>query len=96
MKKQDICRGFRLAAEMKGDWRKLDAWLEINRLNQRSSAAWVRGNNSGNGATLNRCNEISDKAWEKAKALAKAEGWRLEAPGLNWCVMGKNGQEIRG
>lgn len=89
-----MAAGFRLAEQVNGDYEKLSAVMEIRNLNIRSTNAWTRGNNSGNGAYMEAQERKSDRCWEHAKRIADKQGWKLEAPGLWWTIRDDKGQNI--
>ena len=91
-----ICKGFALSERLGHDYAKLTTWLEIQRLNQRATAAWTRGNNSGRPEYRTKMEELSDRLWERACKLAhKQHGWKLSAPGLYWEITDADGHDIR-
>jgi hypothetical protein len=53
-----------------------------DKLFNRAASAWVRGNNSGNNATLSRCNLLCDRLRRDAEALLKPLGIAVDYPGL--------------
>lgn len=93
-KKQLLAAGFRAAEQFGGNWDVFADLLKIRELNIRSTAAWTRGNNSGNSAYLATQERKSDRCWEHAKRIADKQGWKLAAPGLWWTVRDENGQDI--
>ena len=62
-------------------------YYKIRQLNAISTAAWERGNNSGNSEYYEKMEKKSDKAWEKAQEIARANGWKISAPGLYWEII---------
>lgn len=94
MKTNDIKTGFALSVTLKGDCAKLADLLEIRRLNVRASNEWTRYNNAGNPAGYDESERKQDKCWHKAQAIARRNGWRLEAPGLFWTVTDEKNNEI--
>jgi len=72
----------------------IDDLLKIRNLNRRSTAAWTRGNNSGDSATYERESAKSDKCFDRSKTIAKRRGWTISAPGLWWIVRDGNGNDI--
>ena len=93
-KMQEIKQGFRLARELDGDYAKLAYFLDIRRLNDLATAEWTRYKNAGNPAGYEQSQAKQDKCWQKAQAIAKHNGWTLDAPGLYWTITDKNGMEI--
>jgi hypothetical protein len=55
---------------------------QAEKLFKRAANALVRGNNSGNGDTLNRCNDLCDRLRVDAEALLKPLGIEVDYPGL--------------
>lgn len=55
---------------------------EAERLFDKAAAAWVRGNNSGNTATMDRCNTQCDKLRRDAEKLLTPLGIVVDYPGL--------------
>lgn len=88
-KNEDFWEGVRVALALKNIKSVYD-YAEIRRLNRRSSAAWIRGNNSGRDTTMKKTDKISDKCWAEAQVIAKQNRWEIHAPGLFWEIK-KNG-----
>lgn len=71
-----------------------DALEEILRLNRRAVSAWERQNTCEVSQAYNeKQDRIQENAWNKASAIADANGWKLESSGLWWSVM-KDGRDI--
>jgi hypothetical protein len=93
-KKQAISYGLAIANRREQGY-DIDALLEIERLNRRSTRAWEKDNTRDWGEKESeRLGKISDRAFEKAGEICKKHGWSIEAPGLWWLVNNKEGRDI--
>ena len=71
-----------------------EALEEILRLNRRAVASWERQNTCETSQEYyDKQDRIQENAWNKAEAIATANGWKLDSNGLWWNVL-KDGQDI--
>jgi hypothetical protein len=89
-----IKTGWNLHAVLRGNWEACADLLEIRRLNERATAAWTRGNNSGDQAYMKSMNAAADRHEVKAYTIAKRRGWKITQPGLWWEIRDRNGNDI--
>jgi hypothetical protein len=69
--------------------------LELRRLNERDSAAWIRENNRDlPKEKRDKATRTMENIGPKATAICKAHGWTLSAPGLWWEIRDGNGNDL--
>lgn len=55
---------------------------QCDRLFERAAKAWVRGNNSGNSKTMERCNTLCERLRRDAESVLTPLGIQVDYPGL--------------
>ena len=69
--------------------------LELRRLNERDSAAWIRENNRDlPKEKRDKATRTMERIGPKADAICKRHGWKLSAAGLWWDVRDRKGNDL--
>ena len=87
--------GYRLATQVV-TWEQVQDLFAIDRLNTRAARAWERYNNSGGNLGEKedaRLDRLQKRALSRARALAKKNGWTLDARGGLWWSVGSDKAE---